>query len=145
MNNFSDKFEEASMAGGDFDEDEKLFTHDYHLDGVKFRPKPDFGKFHLAQDDFGTVRYKNTGSSIEDHKGWRPSDEKIKEEVCETLYQNPDFDASEIEVSVEEGCVSLIGYVEDRETKRLAERLIENIVGVHDVLNELRIDRELHS
>lgn len=74
-------------------------------------------------------------------KGYRRSDERIKEEVCEALYASPFVDASDIEVSVNDGCVRLYGTVESRNAKREAETTIENLSGVTDIQNELRLKR----
>ncbi len=74
-------------------------------------------------------------------KGYRRSDDRIKEEVCETLARHPRIDASDIEVKVEEACVTLSGTVDSKEIKRAAELAIENLSGVDDVKNELRVKR----
>ena len=71
-------------------------------------------------------------------KGYKRSDDRIREEVCEALYSSPRVDASDIEVTVNQGCVSLKGTVESRDAKREAESCIENLSGVEDVFNELR-------
>lgn len=74
-------------------------------------------------------------------RGYQRPDSSIFDDVCETLKQAPDIDASEIEVAVEKGIVSLKGVVPDRETKKLAEYEIENISGVSDVQNKLSFQR----
>lgn len=72
-------------------------------------------------------------------KGYRRSDETIKEDVSEALYRSSEVDASDIEISVENGIVTLKGFVVDRNQKRLAEETIENLSGIDDVFNELRV------
>lgn len=72
-------------------------------------------------------------------KNWKRRDERIKEDVCERLWLDSQIDASAIEVDVQEGHVYLRGLVDSRDTKRAAEYRIENISGVEDVRNELRI------
>lgn len=72
-------------------------------------------------------------------KGFKRSDERIKEEVSEALYRDNNVDASEIEVNVQNGEVTLSGTVENRHMKRLAEDCVENVSGVSDVRNELRV------
>lgn len=72
-------------------------------------------------------------------KGWTRPDSRIREEICEMLEQNPAIDASEIEVSIENGIVTLEGQVEDREVKRLAEDCVEQVAGVKDVQNRLTL------
>lgn len=70
-------------------------------------------------------------------KGYKRLDENIFEEVCESLAADRNVDASDIEVEVTDGCVFLRGTVSDRNTKRLAENIIEFIPGVKDVQNLL--------
>lgn len=74
-------------------------------------------------------------------KGWKRSDERIQDDVCEQLSRHPELDASEIEVSVESGEVILAGTVEERYYKRLAEDVAEQVFGVTDVRNQIRIQR----
>jgi osmotically-inducible protein OsmY len=73
-------------------------------------------------------------------KGYKRSDDRIREDVNEELTRNPDLDATDIEVKVESGEVTLSGTVDDRRAKRLAEELVERCSGVHEVHNQLRID-----
>ena len=74
-------------------------------------------------------------------KGYQRSDARISEDVCDRLAESPDVDASEIEVKVENGEVTLTGSVAERGEKRRAEDLIENISGVREVHNHLRVNR----
>jgi osmotically-inducible protein OsmY len=74
-------------------------------------------------------------------KGYKRSDERIREEVSDALMMHPDIDASELEVRVSEGEVTLTGTVTEREDKWLAEQLCEGIPGVRDVSNGLRVKR----
>jgi osmotically-inducible protein OsmY len=74
-------------------------------------------------------------------KGYQRSDARISEDVCDRLAESPDVDASEIEVKVENGEVTLTGSVAERGEKRRAEDLIENISGVREVHNHLRLHR----
>lgn len=72
-------------------------------------------------------------------KGWKRSDEAIKEEASELLYLSWDVDASQVEVLVEDGVITLRGKMGDRDQKKEAERLIENLMGVTDVRNEITV------
>ena len=72
-------------------------------------------------------------------KGYKRSDERIREDVCDKLQKHSLIDASEIEVDVSDGCVYLKGYVSSRNIKRMAENAIQNISGVSDVQNLLKI------
>ncbi len=75
-------------------------------------------------------------------RGYRRSDERIKEDVCDMLTEDPYIDASNIEVTVKDCEVTLSGNVNAREDKRRAEDLIERISGVKDVHNTLRVSAE---
>lgn len=72
-------------------------------------------------------------------KGYRRSDERIREDVSDRLTWNAELDASDIEVRVAEGEVTLTGVVEDRRAKRLAEDLAEDVFGVQDIHNQLKV------
>ena len=75
-------------------------------------------------------------------KGYRRSDKRIKEDVCEALYAHHEIDASEMEVSVNEGTVKLSGTVESRELKRMIEDAVDQLSGVEDVQNKLKISKK---
>ena len=70
-------------------------------------------------------------------KGYKRSNERIHEEVCEALYRNQIVDASNIEVKVDDGVVTLSGTVASRYAKREVENCIENLSGIVDIRNEL--------
>ena len=72
-------------------------------------------------------------------RGYTRSDDRIKEHVHEALTDDPHVDATHIEVVVHDGEVILTGTVEDRRQKRLAEDCIEDIVGITDIHNQLRL------
>lgn len=74
-------------------------------------------------------------------KGYQRSDERIHEEVCERLSDDHDVDATEIEVKVSGGTVTLSGSVTDRYAKRRAEDIAEAVPGVLDVENAIRVTR----
>ncbi|MFL5493291.1 MAG: BON domain-containing protein [Gemmatimonadales bacterium] len=76
-------------------------------------------------------------------KGYKRSDERIREDINEELTRHPDIDAFEIEVRVDDGEVTLTGTVEDRHAKRLAEDLAERFTGVTDVHNQLHVRQGL--
>lgn len=72
-------------------------------------------------------------------KGYARSDDRIREEICDRLTDDPMIDASEVEVTVSSGEVTLAGTVEGREIRRRAEDLAERISGVNHVQNNLRV------
>jgi hypothetical protein len=74
-------------------------------------------------------------------KGYKRSDDRIREEICDRMTEDPLLDASEIEVNVNDGEVTLSGSVMSRDQKRRAEDVAERISGVRDVTNQLRVTR----
>jgi len=72
-------------------------------------------------------------------RSYQRSDERVREDVCEALTESDELDASELEVAVSSGEVTLSGLVEDRRSKRLAEDIAAGCRGVKDVHNQLRI------
>lgn len=71
--------------------------------------------------------------------GYTRSDERIREDVCDRLTDDPYVDATRIEVTVQGGEVTLGGAVDRREDKRRAEDIAERVSGVRDVNNRLRV------
>lgn len=74
-------------------------------------------------------------------RGYQRSDERIREDISDRLMEHPDIDASDIEVQVKDGEVTLQGTVDERRTKRMAEDLAEDCSGVRDVMNQLKVRR----
>ena len=75
-------------------------------------------------------------------KGYRRSDDRIREDASEELTRHPGIDASDIEVHVENGEVTLTGTVDGRRAKRMAEDCVEQCSGVKEVHNQLRVNRQ---
>ena len=81
------------------------------------------------------------------HRGRGPknlsrSDERIREDVSEWLLDDDHIDASDIEVTVANGEVTLSGTVPDRLQRRRAEDIAEGVSGVRHVQNNLRLAHE---
>jgi osmotically-inducible protein OsmY len=74
-------------------------------------------------------------------KGYTRSDERIREDVCERLAECQ-FDISNVSVDVKQGKVTLDGSVSERRMKHQIEDIADNCMGVKDVDNKLRIQRE---
>jgi len=72
-------------------------------------------------------------------RGYQRSDERIREEACDRLTHHGHLDASDINVQVQNGELTLEGNVDDRNAKRLAEDAVENVPGVREVHNRLRV------
>lgn len=81
-------------------------------------------------------------------RGYQRGDDRIREDICEELTAAGDIDATDIDVEVVEGEVTLSGHVESRAARRDAEDLVYRIPGVRDVFNRLKVvatDRGLAS
>jgi hypothetical protein len=107
-----------------------------------YRYEPPRGPGERMADDRGSGVYRGMGG----HRGkgpqnWQRSDERIRESVNEALTDHDHIDASHIEVMVVNGEVTLSGAVDDRAMKRLAEDCVEQVTGVKEVQNLIRIQR----
>jgi len=74
-------------------------------------------------------------------KNYNRSDERIKEDVNDRLSDDPWVDASDLEVMVNNGDVTLTGTVSERSEKRRAEDLAEAVSGVKNVENRIRVGK----
>ena len=110
------------------------------------------GFFERAGDEiaswFGDEEAQRRRERDAGHRGRGPrnysrSDERIREDVSDRLSDDHHLDASDIEVSVSDGEVTLDGTVDSRAAKRHAEDLAERCSGVLHVQNNLRVrDRQ---
>lgn len=72
-------------------------------------------------------------------KNYTRSDDRIRDDMNDRLTDNDYLDASDIDVAVNNGEVTLTGFVNSRYNKRTAEDIAEDISGVKNVENRLRI------
>jgi osmotically-inducible protein OsmY len=72
-------------------------------------------------------------------KGYKRSDDRIKEDINDRLSDDPYVDASEIDVEVSAGEVTLSGTVDSKHEKRRVEDIVEAISGVGNVENRLKV------
>ncbi len=111
-----------------FDDDVVLSERHYQLGHSNFEGRSQFSK---------EIRKDYTGKGP---INYRRSDERIHDDSSDALYRCAEVDASDIEVSVKEGVVTLSGTVETRLDKKVAELTVERIPGVVDVDNRLIIE-----
>lgn len=98
------------------------------------------GTFGSSSGTSGGAGWRQPGGYVgRGPKGYQRSDARIMEDVCDRLAAAPDVDASEIEVTVRGGEVTLSGMVMDRHQKRRSEDVIDSITGVREVHNNLRV------
>jgi osmotically-inducible protein OsmY len=72
-------------------------------------------------------------------RDYRRADASIREEINECLTRDGEIDAGRIQVSVDNGEVTLSGTVGAREERRLAEAVAQACLGVKGVRNKLRV------
>ncbi len=114
--------------------------------GAGQRSLQEYGQPSGYGDDFGRGRaggFERGGGSFSGRgpKNYQRPDARINEDVCDRLCESSEVDASEIEVTVSGGEVTLSGTVFDRQDKRRAEDLAEQVSGVREVHNNLRVAR----
>ena len=74
-------------------------------------------------------------------RGYRRSDERIQEQICEVFTRHGKIDARGVDIKVQDGNVSLSGEVNRKLEKYLAEEIAASISGVNEVENRLRVKR----
>jgi len=72
-------------------------------------------------------------------RGYQRSEERIREEINDRLTAHGLLDASDVNLQIQNGEVTLTGFVDSREAKRAAEDCAEDVSGVREVHNHLRI------
>jgi predicted amino acid-binding ACT domain protein len=130
--------DESGWGGADrgFDERESGFTRDLRRYGSEDE-NDGRGALDRMGDRMREGWRKLTGRGP---KGYKRSDERIKEDVSERIARSW-VNAEDVEVKVDKGEVTLGGFVESREEKRKIEDLAEDVFGVEEVQNHLRVRR----
>ncbi|UDM53592.1 BON domain-containing protein [Cupriavidus sp. MP-37] len=72
-------------------------------------------------------------------KGYQRSDERIREDICERLAHARHVDVSDVEVEVQGGVVRLTGNVRDRRQKYCIEDIVDDVFGVQEIHNAVRL------
>lgn len=135
----------GGVTGIQFDDDTDLSAQDFSPDKGASYPQDD--RMEPSRDadlgfgESGTGWNRDVGR---DHsgrgpKGWKLSDEKLKDKVSEVLFHSHDVDPSELEVTVEDNVVYLKGNIQSKGMRRVAEDLVGSIPGVIDVFTQLKI------
>jgi osmotically-inducible protein OsmY len=75
-------------------------------------------------------------------KGYKRSDQRLEEEINDRLMADDRLDAYDVQVKVKDGEVTLSGTVPDRQSKRRAEDIADQVMGVRDVMNQIRVQSE---
>lgn len=111
-------------------------VHNYRgpLQDDRYGEYPRYGKNLNRQARSARHNYEGVGP-----KGYVRPDDRIREEICEILARDKYIDASDIEVSVTDGIVSLKGMVDSRDDRFDAEVLVERVLGVEDIKNDIKV------
>lgn len=72
-------------------------------------------------------------------KGYNRADDRIHDEICKHLTQHSLVDASLIDIQVANGVVTMTGEVTDRRMKYLAEDVVDEVTGVKEIHNKVRV------
>jgi hypothetical protein len=104
--------------------------------GYPLEGPPRFGSREWSSTDGWRVPGPHAGRGP---RGYQRSDERIHEEINERLTAHGLIDATEVECQVLNGEVTLTGFVDSRAAKRAAEDVAEDIYGVRDVHNQIRV------
>jgi hypothetical protein len=103
----------------------------------------EYGRSRVGRESGGWSANVRGGYAGRGPKGYTRTDERIREDVCDRLSWSDEVDATEIIVRVQNGEVTLEGRVETRHMKRLAEDIAEDVYGVVDVHNTLRVTKPI--
>jgi osmotically-inducible protein OsmY len=133
----------GTYGGHDWNRDyTRDWDRDYRGDGIRRsistrgQDEGDFGDQlrHAGQQVLGQVKRVFRGP-----RGYKRSDDRVREDVNDRLAQQYELDPSDIEVRVENGEVTLTGSVRSRHEKFRAEEIADDVSGVSDVHNQLRV------
>ncbi len=105
------------------------------------------GQWPWSSDD-GYQTFGRTGVDSKFGRGpkdYKRSDERISEEIHECFSRHHELDATEIQIEVKNGEVTIRGTVDQRFEKRIAEDLVDEVSGVKHVQNMIRINERMRN
>lgn len=101
-----------------------------------------FGTGGASQADFGSDFSAESEASRRSTTGYRRADDRIRESVSDELLRHPGIESSGIDVRVENGEVTLSGYVPSGRARRMAADCAMDCAGVREVHNRVRVNRQ---
>jgi hypothetical protein len=135
-----DRFD-ADLTGGEYREGRRHATEGGYAYGNYGGVTPEGRRYEGANPYFETpTRGVHRGPT-----SVQRLDQRVYEDVCQRLTDDDRIDASDIEVKVESGEVTLTGKVRSRQAKRRATFVIEDISGVRDVQNNIKVEDDQSS
>lgn len=70
----------------------------------------------------------------------KKSNDVLRKEVMEAIKWEPVLESNKIEVSVQEGIVTLAGTVDNYNQKKEAKHIVKDISGVKTIIDDVRVD-----
>lgn len=136
----------GSSYGGSSDYGQGLMGHGYGSAAGYGAGMPEQSGSSWGQGQGGTrhggIRGGMSNRRNRGPKGYTRSDERIREDLCDQLMSFEGGDFSEVEIDVKDGNVTLKGTINNRQAKYQIEELADNIPGVKDVTDNLKVKRE---
>ncbi len=135
----------------DYDESDVDFTGGQYRPGRRHATEGGFAygnyggvtpggrRYEGASDEGANFPQPRTGHRGRGPSGYQRQDQRIREDVCDRLTDDEHIDASDIEVTVANGDVTLSGTLRSRNAKRRSEYVAEQVRGVKDVHNLIRV------
>ncbi|MBZ4420133.1 BON domain-containing protein [Myxococcus sp. RHSTA-1-4] len=139
-------YNQGGWGPSSYEEGYQHRSYDRLLDATGRAPRERGEGLDVGARRFGMERPHALGKAP---RGYVRPDERIREDICERLIDSP-YDASDVDVQVKQGEVTLSGTVKSRQERRDIEDLVVAVRGVHDVFNRIRVaegdtGRRLHS
>ena len=142
----------GNYQAGQYGSEELPQRGDVHVYGRSQGSGDDWSTAY-RQGRYGSARYESAMHRSDPYRGTQGgfrgigpknyvrSDERIAEDINETLMDADDIDASQVTVRVKDGAVTLEGTVEQRWIKHRIEDVVEDCSGVRDIENRIRVER----
>jgi hypothetical protein len=111
------------------------------LRGSEPSASPSEGTLRKITDELGITQPAPAHEDTSDRPRTadQTTDARIREDVCERLWQDSRVDVSDVSVEVSEAVVTLEGSVPDRQMKHAIEDTAASCRGVADVENRIRV------
>jgi hypothetical protein len=139
-----DRFQ-ADYTGGEFRPGRRHATEGGYAYGNYGGVTPTGRRYEGSSDEGPNALQQQTRAPQNRGRGprnYQRSDQRIREDICDRLTDDERIDASEIEVTVANGEVTLSGTLRSRNAKRWATQLAEQVSGVKDVHTRIRVSDE---
>ena len=127
--------------------------------GTHYEETPESYPANLGHSDLGTTTGREsefvnnqgnplsswTNEPLRDNRGrrgprnYKRSDERISDDIHERFDRHPRIDSREVTIEVNDGDVTLKGQVHTRLEKRMIEEMAEDVFGVRNVQNLVRL------